>query len=447
MPDNLPRIIKVLDLEPEEKICCGQEMKQVGVDEREVLECLPAIFFVVKYLIAKYNCPICGGDEGCLGAIATADTPVRILPGSSAGNSVVAEVVANKIVDGLPGYRQAKRFERFGLGISRRTITNWLLSVAKKCHILDKLLWESLFTSDGIQMDETYIQVLGEKGRDNRTKSYMWVMRGILPGKRIVYFAYHPTRASSVPRALLKGFKGVVQTDGYKGYDFLEGVEDVILVACWAHVRRKFSDIIKAMGKNRKKSKRKTCAEEALQMIRKLYAVEKQAKKAGLSIEQLRALRAEKSKPTLEEFRTWLEQHVSDFPESSKTGKAIRYALRLWPRLTPYADTGIVPIDNNGVENVIRPFVVGRKAFLFAGSPDGAAAIATLFSLVETARANGWEPYAYLRFLFDHLPNAIGETEQRNLLPHIAQPIPTSVYVDEDRQRLQEGLASEPAPV
>lgn len=441
LPEHLPRVDNVVDLDQEEKICCGKEMKHIGVDEREVLECIPAIFFVVRHLVHKYTCNRCNGENGCHGAIATADTPARILPGSSAGNSVVAEVVTNKMVDGLPGYRQAKRFERFGLTLSRRTYTNWLLSVAKKCHVLDKHLRQAVLESSVIQMDETYFQVMNEEGRKDQTKSYMWVMRSVEPTHRLVYYLYHPTRASAVPCVLLDGFRGVVQTDGYKGYDFLDALEFVILVACFAHVRRKFSDIVKASSRKKGKPKSNSTAAKVLKMIRELYAIERQA--ADYSIEERLALRIKEAKPKLAILKAFLEEHVASFPEQSLTGKAIRYTLRLWPRLVRYADSGIIPIDNNGVENTIRPFVVGRKNWLFAGSPQGAIAMATLYSLLESAKANGWEPFAYCRFLFDHLPNAVSDDELKNLLPHIAQPISATSLESNDRQSLYQLLAQE----
>ena len=446
LPEHLPRVERCLDLDPEEKLCCGQEMERIGEDQREVLECIPAIFYVIRYIIPKYICRVCNGQECCHGTVAMAETPTRILPKSSAGNSVIAEVVTNKMTDGLPGYRQTKRLERFGLTISRKTITNWLLSVAKRCHVLDKPLRQMALASGVIQMDETFFQVMGEEGRSNQTKSYMWVIRS--PASGIIYFDYHPTRASSVPQQLLEKFKGIVQTDGYKGYDFLDKTTDVVVAACWAHVRRKFSDALKSVGRRGKKRRTNCYAEEILDSIRQLYAIEKRA--LDLSLADRSVLRAQEAKPILATIRQSLEEHAKAFPENSLTGKAIHYTLRLWPRLVRYADNALIPIDNNGVENAIRPFAVGRKNWLFAGCPDGARAMATLYSLIETAKANHWEPYAYLRFLFDHLPNAVTAPERLRLLPNIAQPVPTSHYVDADRNKLQElaeHQAAEPQPV
>lgn len=436
IPGDLPRHDRIIDLHPDEKFCCGKEMRFLKYDISECIEHIPAFYYVVRLLIAKYTCTHCNGENGCFGTIATADLPTRILPGSSAGNSIVAEVVANKIVDGLPCYRQAKRFERFGLTISRKTITNWLLSVAKKCHVLDKLLLESALATGAIQMDETFFQVMGEEGRKNQTDSYMWVIRSGGPLPPVIYYAYHPTRSSSVPTRLLSGYKGSVQTDGYKGYDFLESLKDVTLVACWAHARRKFTDAVKTSDKRKSTARKLTYAEEVLRMISALYAVEKKAVKQNLPPESVKALRTAESLPLLAKIKASLDSHLDKFPEQSMVGKAIRYTLRLWPRLVRYAESGHVAIDNNLVENVIRPFVVGRKNWLFAGSPEGANTLGILYSLLETAKANGWEPYAYLRFLFDRLPNAVGEEEHRKLLPNIAKPIPMSSFVGEAGMKL-----------
>lgn len=433
---------KIVDLE--DKSCCGSEMKKIGEDVREVLECIPAIYFVIRYIIPKYVCPVCGGDEGCHGTVASQELPARILPGSSAGNSVIAEVVADKIADALPGYRQSKRHQRFELTISRRTVTNWLLNVGKKCHVLEKLLLEAVTDGGTIQMDETPFQVMGEEGRDNTNKSYMWVMRSTAD-RPVTYFKYAATRAAAVPRELLAGYKGVVQTDGYKGYAFLDKDPKITLVACWAHVRRKFNDAIKASPK-RKKSKM-SHAEKAVSMIGELYAVEKCIRHDQLTPDEALTLRQREAKPRLEAFKHWLDDHATKVPQSSLLGKAIHYALQLWPRLVRYADSGTIPIDNNGIENAIRPFVLGRKNWMFAGSPEGADALAILYSLVETAKSCGWEPYAYLRFLFDHLPNAIGDEERRRLLPNIAQPVPTSFFVGNDSKFFQDTLALETTSV
>ncbi len=362
LPKELPRVTRVLDLEPEEKQCCGQSMATLGEDVREVLECLPAVFFVVQTILPKYVCQVCHGQNGCHGAVAQAEPATQLLPKSSAGNTVLAEIVVNKIADGLPAYRQSKRFRRFDLKISRRTVVNWLSSVAKHCHVLDKLLLEDVVSEPALQMDETYFQVLGEDGRANQTKSYMWVMRSLNPDRPVIYYVYSPTRAAKVPRDLLDGFQGIVQTDGYKGYDFLENTTGVSLAACWSHVRRKFVTQTKgARRKKKNRSKTKTFAENAVSRIQELYAIERKAKEQGLHVDAIRERRNLEARPILDDMKQWFLDHIADFPASSPTRNAIAYALRLWDRLTLYLDHGHIPIDNNGVENIIRPFVIGRK--------------------------------------------------------------------------------------
>jgi transposase len=221
-----------------------------------------------------------------------------------------------------------------------------------------------------------------------------------------------------VAKEFLKDYKGYVQTDGYSGYDFLDHNTDIIHVGCWAHVRRKFVDVIKASGKRASVKGRIGIAEEAVRYIRSLYAIEKNAKLQELSYEAIYQERQEKAKPILEEFKAWLDIKSVQTPPKGLLGQAISYTLNQWHRLVRYIEDGRLKLDNNLVENAVRPFVVGRKNWLFSGNPAGAKASATLYSLIETAKANGLEPYQYLRFLFDRLPMARSQEDYKVLLPN-----------------------------
>jgi transposase len=245
----------------------------------------------------------------------------------------------------------------------------------------------------------------------------MWIFRGGTPEKPGILFEYHPTRAGDVAAAFLKGYKGIVQTDGYSGYGFIDGILDILHMGCWAHVRRKFLDVIKAAGKPKAGNKKSGNAYQAMTYIRKLYKIEKDAKNQGLTNEDLLKERQEKAKPVLEEFKRWLDVKVEEVPPKSLLGKAIGYTINQWHRLVIYADTFHVTLDNNMAENTIRPFVIGRKNWLFSGTPMGASASAALYSLIETAKANGLEPYWYLRYLFENLPEAMTKDDYRALLP------------------------------
>jgi transposase len=233
----------------------------------------------------------------------------------------------------------------------------------------------------------------------------MWVFRGGPPG---FIFQYHPTRSGEVPKEFLGKYNGCVQTDGYAGYDFLDNNPDITHIGCWAHVRRKFFEVTQV-------SRTTGSADVALSYIQKLYAIERNID--GLTHEEIIKTRREKSAPVLDEFKSWLDKRALQTPPSGLLGKAVHYALSQWKRLVRYTDHGFATPDNNLAENAIRPFVLGRKNWLFSGKPEGAKASACLYSLIETAKANNIEPYRYLRHLFEKLPSAYTTEEYKALLP------------------------------
>ena len=265
---------------------------------------------------------------------------------------------------------------------------------------LIKLLQDRLLAYDIIQMDETTVQVLKEDGKAAQSKSYLWLQRGGPPDKPVVLYDYDPGRGAGVPTRLLAGFTGYLQTDGYDGYNAVIAKNKLMHVGCIAHARRKFSEAVNAQGKKKKRGK----AHRGLALIQKLYRVEKQARK--LDAEDRHACRQQQARPVLDELRAWLDEALLQVPPTSATGKALNYLNREWRKLIRYLDDGRLEIDNNGAENAIRPFVIGRKNWLFSDSVKGVKASANLYSLIETAKANGLEPYAYLRYLFTELPKA-----------------------------------------
>jgi transposase len=288
------------------------------------------------------------------------------------------------------------------------------MHAASACQVLLILLQDELLSGFYVHADETSLQVLAEPGRSPTSKSYLWVFRRGDPVRLILIFRYDETRSSSVASAFLRDFKGYVQTDGYAGYDFLDDWTDVRHMGCMAHARRKFTDIVKAQGKNRKKS---GSVDVAISYFSKLYAIEKEARKNDYSPEQIYTTRQEKAMPILEEFHEWLQKRAPQVPPKSLLGKAISYCLTQWDRLVVYLEDGRLSIDNNAAENAVRPFVLGRKNWLFVGTPEGAEASALLYSLLQTAEANGHEPYSYLRFIFERLPYATTLAEYEALLP------------------------------
>ena len=242
----------------------------------------------------------------------------------------------------------------------------------------------------------------------------MWLYKSGSSEVPAVLYEYHASRAGDVPKAFLKNYQGVVVTDGYKGYDFLNAVESIVHAGCWAHARRKFADVIKAAGKKNPSGNAGT----ALKFISKLYKIEKNARENNISHEELYSIRQEESRPLIDNFKKWLDSKIEKIPPTSLLGKAVNYTIGQWNKLTPFLQDGRIPMDNNTAENAIRPFVIGRKNWLFSCTPEGARASATLYSLIETAKANKLEPYWYLKYLFEHLPEAMVVDDFKALLPH-----------------------------
>ena len=310
----------------------------------------------------------------------------------------------------LPLARIEYIFQRMGLKVPRVTQARWMIQSAEQLKPLAEAMKAVLMSSDLIMMDETSVQVLKEAGRDPSSKSYMWVQRGGPPGKTVVRFNYDPSRSSDVPVKLLQDWKGYLMTDGYPGYNQIGQKGGIELLACWVHARRYFMDVIKLYPKGQKGR-----AHEVVDMIAELYAVEKEFRKA--STEERYQARQAQSKPVLDRIKAWLDLQNEGTPPSGAMGEAIGYVLKYWPRLIRYVERGDLPIDNNGSENAIRPFVIGRKAWLFSDTTAGADASALIYSLIETAKANGHEPHSWLHHVMRELPKAREMKSYDHLLP------------------------------
>ncbi len=418
LPEDLPRIEVVHDLAEEEKTCgCGCRLSQVGKDTAEKLDIVPAKIRVIRHIRLKYACKNCEGVEDDGPTVRIAPVPLQLIPKGIGTEGLLAHVIICKFADALPLYRQEKIFDRMGVDLSRATMSNWVVTVAQSCQPLLLLMEKEIRSGPLINADETPLQVLKEPGRLNTSKSYMWVYVGGDPDHPVRLYQYHPTRSGTVALEFLKGYQGYLQSDAFSGYDYLDQQDNICLLGCWAHVRRKFMDVLKAKKKIRSKTNPKSLADEAVLMIQKLYRTEKYARVKELDLDGIYALRQEESKPILEQFKTWLDEKKHITPPKGLLGTAIQYALNNWSKLVVYIEDGCLPIDNNIAENAIRPFVVGRKNWLFAGHPRGADASAAFFSLIETAKANGLEPYAYLRYLFENLPLAENDADHQSLLP------------------------------
>lgn len=415
IPENLPRVDVVLDIDEADKACeCGETKIRCGEEICEKYDVIPPVFRVIRYIRPKYACRACEGVESEKPAVMIAPVPSTLIPKGNATAGLVAYIVTQKFIDALPLYRLEKILARHGVKIPRATLCNWVIMAAERCLILTRLLRKELLSGPLINIDETTVQVHKEVGRKNSCKSYMWVYCGGPPDAPVYLFHYEPTRSSQVVRDYLEDYHGYVQTDGYPGYDFLDTFKHIHHVGCLAHARRMFVDAAKIVPK---KQGVISHADEAVKIFGRIYQVEKHLRESEMDDGEKTAYREEHARPILEEFKSWLDKNALITVPKSALGKAISYTLGQWPRLIRYMDQGFISPDNNRAENAIRPFVVGRKNWLFSDSPKGAHASATLYSLVETAKANGLEPYQYLKYIFGKLPHAVAEDDYKALLP------------------------------
>ena len=405
LPKDLPRETIIHDISDAEKICeCGKHLVRIGEEITEQLKFIPAQLSVVQHVRPKYACKPCQEN------VKIAEMPMLLLPKSIATPELVANIVTSKYCDHLPLYRQESMWKRYGIHLPRSSMCGWILKSAELCEPLIQLLQKNIIENTYTQADETTVQVLDEVGRDNTNKSYMWCYRGGDLQHPSIVFEYQETRGGYHAEQFLKGFKGYLQTDAYGGYNWADKNTEIISVGCHAHGRRPFAELSKL-------SKTSGLYTNALKFYKNLYAVETYARDNKLTYEERQRLREEKSRPILEKFKKWLDHHLTKTSEQGKIGKAIRYCLSNWNDLTNYLKDGRIEIDNNLVENVMRPFALGRKNWLFAGSPSGAKAGAILYSLIETCKANNVEPFKYFCTMLHRIRHCKSEEDYRNLLP------------------------------
>jgi len=412
LPTYLDRIEKTIDLSDEEKVTMGDDWIFIGYDTSEQLAVIPRQHYVITFKRAKYapnNDNVTGAEQG----IKIAPRPDQILPKSIAHSSVIADVVVRKYVDGLPFYRQEVIYNRDNIDLSRQTMSGWMIQLHERLTPLMAVMKRLLYQGRIIHIDETRLQVLNEPNRENTQLSYMWVYGGGPPDKPVIWYQYADTRSGDVPVDFLFPMPPTCEmylvTDGYEGYNALSKSSGILgRGACWAHVRRRFVEATHGR-------KNTAPAHQMVALISKLYQVERVCR--DKTPQERAVIRRKKAAPILDKIKAWLDQKVPQVLPKSPLGNAMSYALKLWPGLTTYLEDGHIEIDNNKVENAIRPFVIGRKGWLFSGSPRGAHASATLYTLVETAKANKLEPWAYLNYLFEQLPLAKSEQALIDLLP------------------------------
>lgn len=406
LPTSLPRVRIEHDLAEADKICpaCGTQRIRIAEVISEEIDYLAARLQVLVHARQQYACPACDGE------VITAPLPASMIPKSNASARLLAHVVISKYQDALPLYRQESQFERLGIDLGRGTLSRWMIACGEQIQPLINLLNDQQKDYPVLHCDETRVQVLQEPGREARTPSTMWVRVGGPPSRPIRLFDYHPSRSGEVACQLLDGYQGYLHCDGYAGYDKAIEQNQLTRVGCWAHARRYFVEAQKANVKGKTGK-----ADVAVNLIGKLYQIERRLKNADAD-ERYR-VRQQDAMPQLDKIRTWLDQALPGCLPKTLLGKALGYLDKQWPSLIAYVQDGRLNIDNNPAENAIRPFVVGRKNWLFSASVAGAKASANLYSLIETAKANGLEPTIYLNTVFTGLPQADSLEAIEKLLP------------------------------
>jgi len=407
----LERQVILHDLSDNEKHCSnpdckGCALKEIGYTKSEQLDIIPMKMIVLEHQRKKYACPSCESN------VVTAAMPQQPIPKSIASPGLLAHTVVSKYGDALPLYRQEAILGRLGIDLPRSTTSRWMIEVGKLVEPLINKISQKILEGPVIHSDETPIQVLNESGKSVGSKSYMWVMARGSPGTKAVIFQYHSSRSQIVPKSLFADYRGYLQADGYSGYDPITKDESPIRrIGCWAHVRRKFVDALKSAPRGGEG----TVANGAVRLIKELYEIEREVK--DMDSDGRYRVRQDRALPKLLEIRVWLDKRLSEVLPKSMTGKALSYMDNEWEYLSRYVESGELSIDNNLAERAIRPFAIGRKNWMFSDTTHGAKASAALYSLMETAKANDVEPYAYLKHVFTEIPKAGSDEVIAALLP------------------------------
>lgn len=403
LPEHLPRERIIHDLAETDKHCeCGHPMHKIGEEISEQLDYIPAQVKVTQHVRYKYSC------KACENGVTTAPAPSQPIPKSFATASLLAHVFVCKFDDHLPLYRQAEIWQRLGVDVNRATLSNWVIKAGALCAPLLELLRLSILNSSYVQADETTVTLL--KPSKPRQNSYMWVYKTGYGKNVSMVYEFQESREGKHATTFLDGFRGYLQGDAYSGYNELASRPGITRVGCMAHARRKFVEVIN-MAPNKS-----GYAHKAVDKIKRLYEIELKIKEKELPPDQIIHYRNQHAKPLLDDLKQWLNDLKPKAPPKGPLGRAIGYALRHWPELIRYLEDGRLEIDNNACERAIKPFTVGRKNWLFMGNLAGAQSAAVLYSLIETAKANGINPYNYLRYVLEMIPK-LEPDQMTQLLP------------------------------
>ena len=403
LPANLPRIEHHHELQ-ETHCACGQALKRIGEEVSEQLDCVPAQFFVLRHIRGKYAC-------ACCQTIAAAPMPAQMIDKGIPAPGLLAQVAVAKHDDHLPLYRQEEIYARSGVHIARSSMAQWIGICGVRLKPLADALQAFILGHCVVHADETPVALLAP-GRGKTKKAYVWVYRTTnFVAQRAVWFDFCTSRSGEHPQRVLQDFKGTLVTDDFSGYHKLQRQGAITGALCMAHARRKLFEAHKLNGSQ--------IAAQAVALIAKLYEVERDARELEPSVRLV--LRQSRAKPIADALHAWLLAQRQTLAKADITAKAIDYSLSNWRALTRYLDDGNVPIDNNAVENSIRPLVIGRRNWLFVGSQQAGERAAVMLSLIESAKLNGHDPWAYLKDVFERLPT-LKNRDLELLLPHNWQP-------------------------
>jgi len=406
LPKELPRVEQCFELPEAERQCgCGRQMAHIGYESSEQLAVIPQQYYVIVRKQAKYACHCDAGG------VVTARKPTSPLPGSQASPQLIAQVMSAKYHDGLPLYRQEKMAKRDGLDLPRAKLARWVIEGSKVLQPVWNLLQDTFFSYDIAAADETGLQVLKEPERNAQNGSWLWLRRGGPPDKPVILVDYDASRSQRVASRLLEETQGYLICDAYPAYNQVAKANNLKLVLCNDHARRKFSEAIKGLAK--KEKVKGWVASKALNYYKVIYRLEKQ----GQTPQQRQTLRASKARPVWSEFLKWADEIQAQGVAHQGTREALAYLLKHQEGLMRYLDDGRLPISNIHTEHVAKTIALARKNFLFADTPAGAEASARAYSLLETAKANGHHPQRYLSVLLTELPNVTNVEQVEQLLP------------------------------
>lgn len=400
IPKDIPIERIEYRLPEEEQICtvCGEHLHEMSEQLRHEVKLIPAQVKMIQHAQLVYGCRNCE-KTGIEVPIRVAKAPKPVIEKGLASPSAAAYVMTLKFVDGVPLYRQEQHYARLGIELSRGVLSNWMIKGSEWLELIYDRLKRKLLEQAVLHADETTLQVLKEPGRPAESQSYMWLYRTGGTEPPIVLYEYQQTRAGEHPRKFLEGFKGYLHVDGYAGYHDIPGVT---LCGCWAHFRRKADEALKGLPAKQRKAGG-SMSQTLLQRINQLFAIERELQ--SKSPEERLAGRNLRSRPIVEELRKWLDDIAPSVLPKSLFGLAVNYGRHQWTKLVRFLEDGRIEISNNAAERSIKPFVIGRKNFLFCNTPKGARASAVIYSIIESAKENKLNPYAYLNHLFEKLPN------------------------------------------